>query len=33
MFLAKIRNKFMYKTNSDDNGSHWYLVYTRKIYV
>lgn len=30
MFLAKIKNKFMYKTDSDDNGSHWYLVYTRR---
>ena len=30
MFLAKIKNKFMYKTDSDDYGSHWYLVYTRR---
>ena len=30
MFLAKIKNKFMYKTDSDDCGSHWYLVYTRR---
>lgn len=30
MFLAKIKNKFMYKTVQNDNGSHWYAVYTRK---
>lgn len=30
MFLAKIKNKFMYKTDKNDNGSHWYLVYMRK---
>ena len=27
MRLAKIKNKYMYKTTLDDNGAHYYLVY------
>lgn len=31
MKLAKIKNKYMYKTSPDDNGTHHYLVfYDRK---
>lgn len=27
MRLAKIKNKYMYKTTPNDNGTHYYLVY------
>lgn len=27
MKLAKIKNKYMYKTSPNDNGSHYYLIF------
>ena len=27
MKLAKIKNKYMYKTDENDNGTHYYLIY------
>ena len=30
MRIAKIKNKYMYETNDDDNGTHYYLVYYDK---
>ena len=27
MRIAQIKNKYMYKTSEDDNGSHYYLIY------
>lgn len=27
MKLAKIKNKYMYETRPDDNGSHYYLIF------
>lgn len=30
MRLAKIKNKYMYKTTPDDNGIHYYLIFYNK---